>query len=148
MKKRRRYLLVAGFLLSALCVGGYSIYESIAGGPIRYRNFEKIQEGMTLAEVEGLLGCPPGNYATGRLYMRVVQHDGSIFYAPMIGFALCSQGINDPALGTCYGWHGDRGTISVVVDGADRVVRADYCEGRRLPSPWRLALERKLGLTR
>ena len=148
MNKRRWYLLAGGFALAALIIVGYYVYESIDHGPIHYRNFEKIQECMTLANVEDLLGCPPGNYATGRLYMKVVQNDGSISYRPMIGIGLHSYGITDPGLGAWYRWHGDRGQITVVVDEEGKVFRADYCVGQRLPPSWRLALERKLGLTR
>jgi hypothetical protein len=148
MTKRRWYLLVGGFALAALIVVGYYVYESIDHGPIRYRNFETIQEGMTLADVEALLGCPPGNYATGRLCMIVVQNDASISYQPLIGVGLHSYGITDPGLGAWYGWRGDRGQITVMVDNEGKVFRADYCAGQRLPPYWRLALERKLGLTR
>jgi hypothetical protein len=147
MNKRRWYLLVGAFALAALIVVGYYVCESIDDGPIRYRNFEKIQEGMTLANVEDLLGCPPGNYTTGRLYMKVVQKDGSNSYQPMIAIGLHSYGITDPGLGAWHGWHGDRGQITVVVDEEGKVSRADYCVGQRLPPDWRLALERKLGLT-
>ena len=148
MNERRWYILAGGFALTALIVVGYYVYESIDHGPIRYRNFEKIQQGMTLTDVEDLLGCPPGNYATGRLYMKVVQNDGSIYYQPMIGIGLHSHGITDPGLGTWHGWRGDRGEITVLVDEEGKVSRADFCAGQRLPPNWRLAIERRLGVTR
>ena len=80
--------------------------------------------------------------------MKVRQNDGKISYTPMIGIAFDSEGITDPPLDTWHRWHGDRGTITVVVDGSGQLVRADYCEGQRLPSNWRSGLERRLGLSR
>jgi hypothetical protein len=38
--------------------------------PIRYENVAKIKPGMTRIEIEGLLGCPPGDYVS-----RPVEHN-------------------------------------------------------------------------
>jgi hypothetical protein len=67
MRKRRRTLLVA---LAAVALGltGYAGWQAFTSGHrINKATFHQIGSGMTLAEVEALLGAPPGNYAPPEL---------------------------------------------------------------------------------
>ncbi len=57
---RARTLLIALALLAI----GVGIYLCLPKSPrFTEDQYERIQLGMTLAEVEAVLGCPPGNYA-------------------------------------------------------------------------------------
>ena len=62
MKNRRvwKLLLAFGAGLAALAVLGHAL--SLRPG-VTQANYERIREGMTLREVENLLGGPPGNYS-------------------------------------------------------------------------------------
>lgn len=63
MTKRTRRLLVLS-ALALLVVGGSAFLRlrSLSNSPINVENFNRIQEGMTQAEVEAILGGPPGSY--------------------------------------------------------------------------------------
>jgi hypothetical protein len=65
MTSRRRLLVlaVAGAAV-ALAVGAWWVWPRSAITP---ENAARIQPGMTVEELEAILGCPPGNYATGPL---------------------------------------------------------------------------------
>src|SRR5262245_6589953 len=68
MKKRRR-LLVLGLLATALLVTGWmaSVLRQRSAPPphrINPESFEQIRADMTMAEVEAIVGVPPGNYAS------------------------------------------------------------------------------------
>src|SRR5262245_13437711 len=62
MKKRRlwRQLMAVGAGLAVLPLLGYAF--SVRPG-LTQANYGRIREGMTLQEVENLLGGPPGNYS-------------------------------------------------------------------------------------
>jgi hypothetical protein len=77
MTSRRRI----GFLLSLLMLAGalLGIYLLTRGPAITTRNYERIQIGMTVAEVSDLLGGPPGDYTdnaappVGRMVVHITQ---------------------------------------------------------------------------
>ena len=64
MRPRRHLRLIA--VAGALAVGFAAVLVSnlgnSSGGHLRKRQMEGVVPGMTRAEVEGLLGGPPGNY--------------------------------------------------------------------------------------
>lgn len=64
MKNRsslKRKLLIFSLLLVALPLAGV-LAHAIFGKRLRVENVDQIHKGMSLAEVEKLLGGPPGNY--------------------------------------------------------------------------------------
>ena len=67
MTKRRRRLLLVVLPLGLAVLVALGVYQMRDRGPIRYANLDKIAAGMSMAEVEKILGCPPGNYASGPL---------------------------------------------------------------------------------
>jgi hypothetical protein len=65
MFTRRRMLAC---LAAAACLGlAAFLWLSRPNDRITFVAFEAIQPGMSLPEVEGVLGCPPGRYAEPRL---------------------------------------------------------------------------------
>lgn len=65
MTKRRRLLWLAA-ALAAVLLGAYALLWWTAPR-VTGANFERIEVGMMLAEVEALLGGPAGNYADDEL---------------------------------------------------------------------------------
>jgi hypothetical protein len=65
MRKRKRMLVVVA-LVAAVTLAGFVGWLAFAPSrhPINLAGFEQIREGMPQAEVEDLLGGPPGNYGS------------------------------------------------------------------------------------
>lgn len=131
MRLPRGKFIWLGFLLAILTLSALTLYCVYAACPIRYQNFDRIQEGMTRAEVETLLGCPPGDHTTGP-----VEFDSD------------DMGILIIALDMRQGrwlkeWDGDQGNIMVSFDDED-VVQWKYLLPGRRPRPawWRWLQER------
>ncbi len=61
MKKRLLLLLGGG---ACLLAAGYFVHAWLTKSPINRDTFERIEEGMTVKEVEELIGLPPGSYGT------------------------------------------------------------------------------------
>jgi hypothetical protein len=94
---------VACTALAGLAVGG-----RITAGPhpVNQENFERIRVGMTRAEVEAILRCPPGDYAT-------------VEYIPeFCGFTLAGA----------TRWISNDGEVRIWFDQHGRVERAHYFE--------------------
>jgi hypothetical protein len=85
MKKRRRLV----FLWIACCLGlmGPLIWLASSQPRIDSETFEQIQPGMTLMQVETLVGRPPGNYTHGQV--KIIHDAGlegsSDYYKEWIG---------------------------------------------------------------
>jgi hypothetical protein len=69
MTRRRFLFLSLAAAVVALAIGVWLLWPRTA---ITRENAEKIRLGMTLAEVEAILGGPPGNY-TGVFFKRDVS---------------------------------------------------------------------------
>jgi hypothetical protein len=71
MAMRRRTLLVLASLLVCAALAGL-LYVQIftAASPVRWENVPAIKAGMTRADVEALLGAPPGVYATRAIQVQ------------------------------------------------------------------------------
>jgi len=65
MTRKRLAFAVACLLLALIVPFGRYLYFN--RDPIRYENLEHLRLGMTKAEVEELIGCPPGDYRTGEV---------------------------------------------------------------------------------
>lgn len=79
INQMKRKTLLRASLLIVVAFAGVSLYLW-ATSPSRKINrgtFEKLQEGMTLAEVEAIVGYPPGNYSgSGALFAPGNDVDG------------------------------------------------------------------------
>ncbi len=110
-----RRLLVFGLpvALVVLCVGGRVLWPRTA---IRFENALKIREGMTLAEVETLLGGPARDETTG----PVVPEDA--MDAPAGWLVLTKRPPAGWAQPEPRYWRSDRLTVATWFDAEDRVV--------------------------
>lgn len=127
---RSRWLLAALCLLLAADLGLLAL--RLSPSPINAASLDRIRPGMTRAEVEALLGGPPGDYRRrGAVYdaLAVVVPDGQ----PEAD-KYTSEGTEE--------WLGDRMLIAVRFDRGDRVELAYGV----LPDPpaWYRALRRWL----
>jgi hypothetical protein len=107
MRKRTQLCLVT---VAVLFVLGFATVLLRAQHPrpgITRENFDRIQKGMTRAEVEEILGGPPGTY-TDRYKIIVLD-------------------IDDTSLGRCW-WVGDEGFLSIWLtdDKPCRVFRKEF----------------------
>jgi hypothetical protein len=93
MNKQWRWLAVGALALGFMSLGAFLTYRGFDHCPVRFENFNKIEIGMTQAEVEQLLGCESGYYAKKR--------------PGKIGFAGIVPGWERAA------WQGDDATISI-----------------------------------
>jgi hypothetical protein len=99
--------------------------------PVNRAAFERVKEGMTQAEVEEILGGPPGDY-------RTRPHGTNIYLSRMF------SGL-DPII---EDWEGDEGSVAVEyepgADGRERVTKthfeeaAPYSPGLLELALWRL----------
>lgn len=64
MRKRRLRWVVAGLAVLSLAFA-VLLYRHYHARRFTRQDFLSLREGMTLAEIEQVLGCPPGNYCTG-----------------------------------------------------------------------------------
>jgi hypothetical protein len=62
MSQGRWKYWLAGLIGLSILISGLFGLSAWYRSPIQYENFDQIRPGMTLAEVEALLGCPPGDY--------------------------------------------------------------------------------------
>src|SRR5437016_2926295 len=111
---RLRLLLLAA--LAVLCLAVWLLWPGPAA--INLENFERIEVGMTLHDVEAILGGPAGNYG----------YHGS-------GIVQTHDAINVPRLAECryVQWLDARHMIGVQFDADDRVVGKDL--GEVAPAP-------------
>ncbi len=110
MRKRWRWVL-AGMVIAFLLVAGSRFLAASQSDRIIGQNFDRIKDGMTLAEVEQLLG-PPGDRTTRAEYL-----DG-----PHISVAFRED--NGPF--SKFEWMSDRGYISVTFDASGRAYKKSY----------------------
>lgn len=105
MRRRRLQCNVLGVAAFALLVAVLLYRYSGARGFTR-QDFLAIREGMTLAEIEKVLGCPPGNYTTGR-----TVDDWSALPSGREDFGTLRWHFSKVAL-----WQSDTGRISIAFD--------------------------------
>jgi hypothetical protein len=134
---QRRTLLVALAGL-ALVVAAAVVLVLPRPSQVKWENINRIQKGMTRAEVEAILG-PPGDYRTrfGQTADGSGEEDGWIpdpdEYSPAI--ATWHDGAGENPFGKFAGeatWVGDTVVVLVVIDDTGRVLETDTVERRRL----------------
>jgi hypothetical protein len=69
MKRRRFFLSVA--VLAVVLAGGLAVLIFLPRSPISQRNCDRIQLGMSEAEVESILGGPQGNHQDRQVDINV-----------------------------------------------------------------------------
>jgi hypothetical protein len=121
-RTRRRLLLTLAVTLTAVVLGAWLLWPSPSA--ITEENYDRLRPGMTLEEVEALLGGPAGNY--GYHGTRIVQ---------------TRDDIDVPRVHQCryLQWVGARHMIGIQFDAEDRVIGKDLGEVTPLPL-WRRPL--------
>jgi hypothetical protein len=127
-RRTRRLLLASVFAAPAALV--LALYLLSPRADIGPEGYDRIQVGMSAADVEAILGGPPGNY--GAFDPRVVQ---------------TRDDIDLRRLGECryVQWVGPRHMVGVQLDAGGRVVGKDLGEVVAHGPRWR-QLARWLGL--
>ena len=110
---RKRALFVIAGLTLAMISGFVGLLFLLPDPPVSTARFAKVQKGMTQAEVEELLGGPPGDYQTGR---------GSGMF--VIDFLSPGDSVSKE-------WTGDDGVALVAFDRSGRVVTCQFFESAR-----------------
>ncbi len=130
MSKRTKLVMAVVFLVVALLTLGYFALPMSPGSRITPSSIQSITVGMTQAEVEMLLGVPPGDY----------DPDSTVESLPesfVVGHAIAGTGKH---------WIGFRAAVFVTFDKAGRVVEicplAVHKMSPNLIQKWR----QKLGL--
>lgn len=130
MRKRWRYLLAAS--LVACLAGGALFWYWSAAPELNVSGFGQIREGMTLSEVEEILGAPPGVYCDrGRT--------GIYWPSPLLdgGEELKKTGARE--------WVGKGSSLCVVFDADGRAKRVLHGSTVLNPSLWQ-RMRRWIGL--
>jgi len=113
-KPRRSLVLGLPFLLA---IGAFMSYLIRPGAHIDRAHYEQIKPGMTLAEVEAIIGAPPGKHGgydlNAYFWSWELTPDGGIKFYP---------GFN--ARDRMAVWAGRKVAIAVNLDTRDRVVDA------------------------
>jgi hypothetical protein len=146
MQSRRRLLLLVGLIL--LPATGALIWGLTRPNPqLDREHYDQIIDGMTLAEVEAIIGTPPGNYG---------GQGPNAYYTQACHGWVCSLFIdrhNSPTLtldeiqkkleeGRIVVWTGPQYAIAVHLDGQDRVVGSGLGFRGREPTSWERLLAR------
>jgi hypothetical protein len=138
MTRRRVLLLGSVAVVVALVVGWWAVPRPSAINP---ENAAKINEGMTLAEVEAILGGPPLDESTMGILRDAVTNDEAIprrIEGPRWG-----AGKRD---GSIHRWASDAAYIRIIGNTAGGVWAVDWVRVRLEPQGGLDALRRWLGL--
>jgi hypothetical protein len=92
---------------------------------ISKENYERVARGMTIQEVEDILGGPEGDYQTGKVEFDIGEPDQEFMNVHMSIDVL--RGDWRP---THKWWYGDEGLIYVCFDEQDKVVTKSFGPGR------------------
>jgi hypothetical protein len=125
MRWRRLLHLVVPTLL--LLLFGMMLLVPTRPKPVNRAAFEGIKPGMTLAEVETLLGGPPGNYRSGEVDLDL--SGGSPEFDNVMNAMEVLLGERKVRH---EWWQGDAGNAWVCFDEADRVVTKEFTPGKRV----------------
>ena len=106
MKRYIRWFLAIG----AVCITALAVLWALSRGPIAVdkETCERVQPGMTLAEVEAILGGPPGNY-TGVFIRREMD----------VGISLVGSASKEK-------WTGRGGMLQVFFDAQGKVIAKQH----------------------
>ena len=140
MKRKRLFIIVICLLMGTPIVGAMLMYQLRDRGPVPLHRFNEIHDGMTRGDVQALLGCPPGNYATRKVIYRRVGDDGNITLGQF------AQNWDGSGFENESFWASDHGLISVTFDKNGAVCDKALWQSRRVG--WLLILEDRLGLLR
>lgn len=144
--RRRRVLLV---LIGVTLIVPAAVLTWCLTRPqpvLNKETYERIHRGMTLAEVEAIIGAPPGSYggddpsAYGitacQGWICSLFHDWK-YGKPSIPLDVIQQKLDE---GRIVVWTGPDCAIAVQLDGQDRVVGTGYGYNGREPSWWQRML--------
>jgi hypothetical protein len=120
--RKKRVMLIA--TIAGVVAAMSAVLFMPRGDRINSHYCRKIKSGMTLAEVEEVLGCPPGDY-------RAEPRKPDTWTPPVAPGAL---------------WRGERLTIYVVLDGQNRVKGFSTFHPLPLRSSWYRALQEWIAL--
>jgi hypothetical protein len=85
---------------------------------------------MSLAEVEKILGGPPGNYETGD-----VELEGTACFSGFFNMHTSMEVLLGKRHFLHEWWKGDEGLAWVCFDNEGRVLTKEFTPGRRVPEP-------------
>jgi hypothetical protein len=113
------------WLAYAACLG-VAVFWGLRLLPPRHRinpeSFEKIQVGMTLEDVEAILGVPAGKYYKGSYFLLGPwQKVGNLWVC-------CGECLGQQSLSGDKEWIGKDGAIAVWLDSQERVVRQEFSD--------------------
>ena len=126
---RGRLLILAGIVLAAAVIVPAALEvhahrQKLARGRlIDQHHCDRIEEGMNQAQVEDILGGPPGDFCT--------ESESVFWFEPAYSMASAMEG--QGVRFEC--WRGNRGQIVVSFDGQGVVRRQDFDPGFRFPRP-------------
>jgi hypothetical protein len=124
MSRTRRLLLFAlpaGSVVAVLALAAWLVLPRPSA--ITRGNAAKIQEGMTLAEVEAILGGPARDESTGPTEIDIRALDGA--ERLLVRMAVADRMLEVAASGSVRRWTSDRVTVHVRFDEAARVSIAE-----------------------
>jgi hypothetical protein len=126
----KRILVRLSILLLLAAAGFFAIvWFTLPNHNINRGAFERLEFNMSRAEVEAILGCPPGNYCSAGAEGEITLADGSPGGIPI-------REIFDDALAPVGGdaaecfrtaiWASDNGMIVVVFDVNNAITKKDF----------------------
>jgi hypothetical protein len=107
---RRRMLRIVGGILIAFVAAYLTLGIAASKNRINSESVQRIRKGMSLPEVEQILGAPPGNYSS---HEATIVRDGAIM---LIGFEEPAQVFRSVE------WASDETVVTIWLDKKDRVV--------------------------
>jgi hypothetical protein len=124
------YVVLFGFIsrqwLNEAADHGCRIDEGQCRKPgISKENYERVERGMTLQEVEDVLGGPEGDYRTGKVEIDSWKPDEEFMNVHMSMEVLLGE-----FRPTHMWWYGDEGLIYVCFDEQDKVCTKSFGPGR------------------
>jgi hypothetical protein len=122
--KRKRWMLVVGVPASIAILAALAclLWPRSA---INRGNFEKIKEGMTLAEVQALLGGPPRDETTGPVMAEIARADTGPWSREALGVLLADDFHYRPTLSGEGFWASNSLMVRVFFDQKGRVTSCE-----------------------
>ncbi len=131
---RPRVVWWVGTLTLAVVLGLALLWWVSPSDPVGWHSYRRVELGMTAAEVEAVIGLPPGSHqklAEGELLV----YDNA---------AEASRGTRNGVKGCS--WVGNAGNLTICLDAAGRVVGVTFTPLRRTNRTWLDRLRRGIGL--
>lgn len=137
---RKRLFIGLGLVVVVLGACYLTLWLTTPRQRVRREAFEHIRVGMTLAEIEAIVGLPPGDYTTRPSVIQCAADQEDV------AGAYFEYGSRDDPKRRWREWIGDQGLIVVRLNAESKVSDSGFCDVRPAEPSFLERLRKLLGL--